>query len=305
MIPVGKTVTIRNAPISFDGNLVINGILRFQWNAGGNNAFSDFASLQMNSTSTVSIPTGGKITTSSNTTDFFGSPKDYNFISIGTGFFGLPNPVYSPYWNGSPSTLNGPLAIDNSGIVPLPIVLEFFNAKQSGKNISLTWRSATELNNDYYTVERSRDGRQYQEIAKIPGKGTTNEPRDYQTLDKKPILGISYYRLKQTDYDGMSETFKPVVVQFMPDLDKMAIYPNPVVNGTFTVQVTGLQSNENATISISNLQGQRVYERQINTGEGGFLDQAIDLDPGLHSGVYLLTFQAGSMAQTAKLRVGR
>lgn len=84
----------------------------------------------------------------------------------------------------------------------LPIELIYFNATPNQKIVDLTWATASELNNDFFTVERSQDGNTWEVVATVNGQGTTTQLTDYSDVDSRPFSGLSYYRLKQTDYDG-------------------------------------------------------------------------------------------------------
>lgn len=84
----------------------------------------------------------------------------------------------------------------------LPIELIYFNATPNQKTVDLTWATASELNNDFFTVERSIDGLTWEQILTVNGAGTTNQRTNYRDIDTRPAAGLSYYRLKQTDFDG-------------------------------------------------------------------------------------------------------
>jgi len=84
----------------------------------------------------------------------------------------------------------------------LPIELLHFSAKAIGSQVLLNWSTATELNNDYFTIERSVNGINWEVVDMVNGQGTTTQQSNYELLDTRPFTGISYYRLKQTDYDG-------------------------------------------------------------------------------------------------------
>jgi hypothetical protein len=84
----------------------------------------------------------------------------------------------------------------------LPIELVSFEAKARGDEVEITWSTAAEVNNDYFTVERSTDGTAFEPIQTIDGAGNSTQLLHYAVVDKAPASGISYYRLRQTDYDG-------------------------------------------------------------------------------------------------------
>ncbi|PJF33793.1 MAG: hypothetical protein CUN57_01220, partial [Phototrophicales bacterium] len=90
----------------------------------------------------------------------------------------------------------------------LPIdLVRFVASKRDGGQVSLEWTTASEINNDYFTIERSFDGRNFESIGQVKGAGNSFEEINYSFVDES-IAGISsnrivYYRLKQTDYDGV------------------------------------------------------------------------------------------------------
>lgn len=118
----------------------------------------------------------------------------------------------------------------------LPIELVYFNAHEFGGGVRFEWETASELNNDFFTIEFSIDAVEFAELTIIEGAGTTTEPQNYRYTDFSSHAGIIYYRLKQTDYDGnfsYSETV-PVVfaehhVAETEDI-KFVVYPNPATD---------------------------------------------------------------------------
>jgi hypothetical protein len=86
--------------------------------------------------------------------------------------------------------------------VTLPVELIHFTATQETNNVILSWSTATETNNDFYTIQKSEDGINYITIAVVAGAGNSNELTNYQYADDASATSISYYRLMQTDYDG-------------------------------------------------------------------------------------------------------
>ncbi len=94
----------------------------------------------------------------------------------------------------------------------LPIDLLSFDAKVKSSNVILNWITASEVNNDYFTIERSRDLTNWEVVGMIKGSGTTSIATEYSLTDFSPLKGVSYYRLKQTDFDGSFEYFAPKAV---------------------------------------------------------------------------------------------
>src|SRR5690554_3697278 len=95
----------------------------------------------------------------------------------------------------------------------LPIELITFDAYKKDREVELIWKTASELNNDYFTIERSADGFVWENLQTIQGAGNSTQVLDYAWTDLSPYAGISYYRLKQTDYDGTTEVFNIVSVE--------------------------------------------------------------------------------------------
>lgn len=100
---------------------------------------------------------------------------------------------------------------------PLPISLLSFDAKYTDKKVVVTWVTANEYNNDYFTLERSMDGINYTSIAKINGAGTSTQINEYSYTDTDALSGIIYYRLKQTDLNGDSVRTDSIMVEIGMD----------------------------------------------------------------------------------------
>lgn len=105
------------------------------------------------------------------------------------------------------------LASIGGGINVLPITLIEFSAANAGSGVVETfWRTASETNNDYFTVERSADAVEWTEVGRVEGAGDSNTERAYRLTDSDPISGRNYYRLRQTDFDGTAVVSDPVTV---------------------------------------------------------------------------------------------
>jgi hypothetical protein len=105
----------------------------------------------------------------------------------------------------------GPFTIATINIVnTLPITLLSFSANYNGKEVKLTWITSTEINNNMFSIERSADGNKFESILTQPGAGNSNKILSYSAEDINPLSNISYYRLKQTDYDGKS-TYSDII----------------------------------------------------------------------------------------------
>lgn len=105
-----------------------------------------------------------------------------------------------------------PFTLSVNTPVSLPIELVYFQAKSEQNDVKLNWETAVEINNDYFTIERSFDGIHFSPITRMDGAGNSTHKIDYLTIDKDYINGINYYRLIQTDYNGEETTSKIVSV---------------------------------------------------------------------------------------------
>ena len=96
--------------------------------------------------------------------------------------------------------------------IALPITLLSFNATAIKDGVHVEWSTASQMNNDYFNVQKSLDGYEWENKVTVEGAGNSNTQIDYSWVDLNPSMGVSYYRLKQTDYDGQFEIFDPVSV---------------------------------------------------------------------------------------------
>jgi hypothetical protein len=113
---------------------------------------------------------------------------------------------------------------------PLPISLISFTVAPDGNKAIINWQTASEKDNDYFTLERSTDGRNFEIITTVRGAGTVNEKREYSYTDETPLAGISYYQLKQTDFNGQFKYFGPkclVMEGYDNEFHVNSISPNP------------------------------------------------------------------------------
>ncbi|GAB4500087.1 MAG: hypothetical protein OHK0019_38010 [Saprospiraceae bacterium] len=174
----------------------------------------------------------------------------------------------------------------------LPIILVEFKATYNN-SVLLTWRTATETSNDFFSIERSADGRNFTETGRMPGSGTTAEPQDYRFTDDSPLPGLNYYRLRQVDFDGQFSYSKVVSVR-VSEASGIRLYPSPATD------VLNLQwekpAAENTVWEIFDLAG-----RLLQSGE--FLAENPDFKinvAALPEGIYHLRLSAGQSVSTLR-----
>lgn len=154
--------------------------------------------------------------------------------------------IFSPFTIGS---ING-----NN---PLPIELLSFESECLDNEIHLTWSTASEINNDYFTLEKSADGNYFETLVTIAGSGTKNSVSNYSFNDNATATGNVYYRLKQTDYDGKSEYFDIITENCGNNPENFIITPIKT-SGSIEVSYLGSETGR-YTINISNHLGQLIY----------------------------------------------
>ncbi|MBN8701770.1 MAG: T9SS type A sorting domain-containing protein [Bacteroidetes bacterium] len=184
---------------------------------------------------------------------------------------------------------------------PLPIELLEFSAKlNEHKTVDVSWTTVTEINNEYFTVEKSADGIDFEAVQQIDGAGNSSEVISYQIVDENPFKGISYYRLKQTNFDGSYTYSKPVSINNAIS-GVVSIYPNPSLDGSITIKVS-----ENTAIDklvITDISGKIVFQNNSITSEQtSSISNSIEVS-GLAVGVYLVSVEQQGKVIIEKLIV--
>lgn len=181
----------------------------------------------------------------------------------------------------------------------LPIELLYFDAIKVGETVELEWVTSTEINTDYFEIQRSLDGINFETIGKLSAAGNSIEEIEYTFIDSKPEIGDNYYRIKQVDLDQKYEYLPIRVVNFeyVETLGEVKIYPNPSNGEVLNVQLEKIDLNTGQfQIDIYNIQGKKVYS------EGNFTDYnlTIELNGKLQSGVYLIDIHNAKQHQKVK-----
>ena len=186
--------------------------------------------------------------------------------------------------------------------VALPVELISFNAELDDENVKITWATASELNNDYFELERSSDGIHYEFIGEVLGNGTINEITSYDFIDDQPYYGISYYRLAQVDYDGTRTVFKPVSINndtFKKDID-VSVFPNPTYSSNVNLRISTGDENSSIRVMLFDLSSNLIYTQEISPNLG-VSDYQLNIRGTLHSGIYLMNIQQGYNQQIQRL----
>jgi hypothetical protein len=246
--------------------------------------------------------TGNAVWSSTESTIQYGSNTDSWGLTltpndVNSSTFGVLTSVYIP--SGGPATVYDAYADNvevliyfqtpgtNCGIYMLPVTMGDFEAKViEDSKVKLNWFTYSEINNDHFTIQRSSDGLNFQPIASVKGVGNSTEINYYEAIDNSPPPGTSYYRLKQTDFDG-KETIedKILTVTRIKGRDSpFSIYPNPSDGKSFQYYFSNPASEE-CRIIVQDFSGKEVYFALMKPDKNGTetLQFAEQLRPGVYT----------------------
>lgn len=191
---------------------------------------------------------------------------------------------FSPFTFGSKTPSN-----------PLPVELLSFSAALHNDIIDITWSTASELNSDYFVVQRSADMNSSADIATVNAAGINNSTLNYAAVDEHPLTGVNYYRLKEVDYDGNTTYSDWVAVAYNPSqnvssVNLVNIYPNPANGGNINVVFTSESQNINA--ELYDCQGKLL--QKIIPSPSEISNSIIQINiSDLPQGIYIVTISDG------------
>ncbi len=178
-------------------------------------------------------------------------------------------------------------------IATLPVELLSFRGVQKAEHIILDWAVATELNNDYYSLSHSTDGKNFTLLGEV-SSNPDNSQLTYQHVHENPSSGINYYQLTQTDLDGRTTKLDIVVVDFKPQVSNPMIFPNPIQNSVMQLELVTFQATS-VQFQILSVDGSKLQRLNFQLIEGKNSIQFPLED--LSAGVYLLRFELGGISQ--------
>lgn len=169
----------------------------------------------------------------------------------------------------------------------LPVTFLYVQAQNVLNGIECNWATSFEANNEKFMVERSLDGIQFVGIGEVQGALNSLETKRYRFIDRKPLLGKNYYRIRQIDLDGKYSYSNIISVSNEPDLafSNWQVKPNPFSGEIFVFPPTLSGIEKNCAVSILDSQGQEVYKENRIFYEGVW--NAINLQ-NLGNGMYFL-----------------
>jgi len=274
------------------------------------------------STSGVSQPSLGTIVIN---LDFNGAPGAS--ISSGSDFtpvidiiFTVVDPAKSDSitWamnESSPPTFDGvtddnissPTSFDEGtfsrlDIAALPVTLIHFNAEIKKDIATITWSTASEINNNYFTIERSADGQHFSPVKQISGAGNSESIKSYSEIDPNPLSGLSYYRLKQTDYNGDTQVFYMVAVKNAPGTNSEIQNINVSTLGQYPEISYSIGVASDLRLRITDVNGKLVLNQPVPSHQGTNEIQLKDI-PALKPGMYFISLYSDDDVVNAKMIV--
>jgi hypothetical protein len=169
---------------------------------------------------------------------------------------------------GSNRTMVDNLIIGEVTCSPLPVdFLTISSELNSDRTVDVNWSSETELNNDYYVIQRRNDMSSWDSLGTISGAGNSTQPLFYNFIDLNPLRGISYYRVKQVDFDG-KYTHSPIA-SVSVETKEITIYPNPS-NGVFILNYSNNKKTETKYFVYNSL-GELILQSSISKDENSSL----------------------------------
>lgn len=181
-----------------------------------------------------------------------------------------------------PSGSDGEGISDEVASDPLPVSLLYFNGTfaDSGE-VVLKWGTGSELNNDFFTIEKSWDGIDWKVIGFKNGHGTTSEEHNYDYTDQSSKAGSVLYRLFQTDFDGTERYLETIKMESGWAENDILLYPNPG-KGQFALLLNG-NTNGNIFVELYDTMGRKVEVEHVQSGNK--ISFQLDNEP---KGVYML-----------------
>jgi Secretion system C-terminal sorting domain len=213
------------------------------------------------------------------------SAANYITGSNGSLSFTIGETVVGSYTSASGGSLAQGFQPNLDASNPLPLDFLSFTAKLVAGKTELEWITTQEINTDYFVVERSTDGANFNPIATVPAvkPASTGSDNTYQATDSLPLPGTDNYRIKEVDQNGQA-TYSPIVSVKISEGLSCMVYPNPAIDQLF-IRINSHDARP-ATIVIYDLRGQLIRSQPIRltSGENQF---EIDLT-GKAKGMYIV-----------------
>lgn len=280
VIETGETITVTT------NNTDCNGAPATHVYIKGTLTFTNGAKLNLGCGSSITVEPGGTIDGGS------GGGSSKKIIICG-----------STVWDSGDPDVLGPASFGT----PLPISLTSLDVELYNDNhVLIEWVTASEDNNDYFEVLRSQNGLTYEPIGRVDGAGTTAQMMIYEYIDENPLQGTSYYKLRQTDYDGQFEEFGPKVINFFTEADGtcvLKVYPNPCPGNCRANLSECPQGTPELRLMMTDATGNVISEQYDTRDFNGSFDIKIDKSSNMKPGIYIISAVSGDAKFSEKVIV--
>lgn len=209
--------------------------------------------------------------------------------------------------SGNESEISNVASFTTSGVNPLPIELISFTGKVEGNAVKIEWKTASEKDNDFFTIERAVNSKIFEEIGTLDGAGTSIAEIAYTYYDEFPVVGKLFYRLKQTDYNGDFEysdiigiNYPSVNAAHSIDADNIILYPNPTSSQNIHLKIEGVNIQGVINLKIVDLLGQVQVAHQFDANSL-LKGTKISSDRKLTPGIYIVMIEHGNKVNKLKL----
>jgi hypothetical protein len=175
------------------------------------------------------------------------------------------------------------------GCTPLPISLVSFEANVSIDNVQLNWTTTSETNNDFFTIQKSKDAVNFENIIQVDGAGNSTSIIHYMDIDRNPYNGLSYYRLAQTDFNGVVSYSNNVSVVYNPKLESnIDLFPNPIDENLPSYLQLNNFADQDVLVILRDILGKEVFSKVLNVKSNKELF-AINQNVYITKGAYVIS----------------
>lgn len=205
-----------------------------------------------------------------------------------------------PFTSYSPQTFGS-----KTGPNPLPVELIEFDGVFVDNKVFLKWATASEINNSHFIIQRSENGRDFEELSNVKAVGNSTQFNYYASEDTNPFEGNNYYRLKQVDFDGKFTISKTILIKnkIEKSFDYL-VYPNPVEKGgTLIVSIYNVEQNDKIEISVIDMNGKVNSVHRFIQRNKKLEQMSIPLSLNLEKGVYIIKVVLNSRIINKKIIV--
>lgn len=235
-----------------------------------------------------------------NSADLKITAKIYTFVNSNDNAF-PPEPIYY-----NPDNLFGqygdvPNKVDFAGFGVSSLELVSFNAIKSGNKVEIFWTAVSNFNNDYFTLERSRNGIDFNKVAVIDVTGIAKSTLQYWETDYQPLKGVSYYRLKHTDLNNKNSYSNIVMVNYVIDKNKGTRYSNTSTTSALKLNLINLENTE-VLVVLRDMDGNEFYSKVVVSIEDSKII-GVDTQNKIAPGTYIVTATSNNALYSQKLTI--